>query len=116
MEFEERPVLILINSRPFGTIINFEGWRASVGMFGMDHEPSMLFMGDGVYALLKSMHDLHIKMFKMTYQSFDGKFYASKKSLEERNISPEEILEEVEILDEEAVGKAFEENDLVITF
>ncbi|MFW9920338.1 MAG: DsrE family protein [Candidatus Thorarchaeota archaeon] len=116
MEFEERPVLILINSRPFGTIINFEGWRASVGMFGMDHEPTMLFMGDGVYALLKSMHDLHIRMFKSTYLSFDGKICASKRSLEERNIGQDELLEEVEILDEEAVGKAFEQNDLVITF
>ncbi len=116
MDFEEKQILILINSRPFGTIINFEGWRASVGMFGMDHQPVMLFMGDGVYALLKNMHDLHIRMFKSTYLSFDGRICASKRSLEERNINPDELLEEVEVLDEVAIGKAFEENDLVITF
>jgi sulfur relay (sulfurtransferase) DsrF/TusC family protein len=116
MEFEEKPVLILVRSRPFGTIFNFEGWRASVGMFGMDHEPLMLFMGEGVYALLKEMHDLHIRMFKMTYKSFDGRICASKKSLEDRNISPDEILEEVEILDEDAIGKTLVENELAITF
>jgi tRNA 2-thiouridine synthesizing protein C len=116
MEFTEKPILILINSRPFGTIVNFEGWRASVGMFGMDHTPTMLFMGDGVYALLKEMDDLHIRMFKSTYLSFDGRMCASKRSLEERNISPDEIIEGVEVLDEEAIGKTFTENELVLTF
>lgn len=116
MEFEERPVLILIKSRPFGKIFNFEGWRASVGMFGMDHEPLMLFMGDGVYAVLRNIDDMPIRMFKSTYKSFDGRICVSKKSLEERNINPEEILEEAEILDEEEVGKAFMENDIIVTF
>ncbi|MFW9967542.1 MAG: DsrE family protein, partial [Candidatus Thorarchaeota archaeon] len=54
MEFTERKVLILVKSRPYGEITNFEGWRAAVGMFGMDHEPTLLFMGDGVFSLLKS--------------------------------------------------------------
>ncbi len=116
MEFIEKPILILINSRPFGTIVNFEGWRASVGMFGMDHTPTMLFMGDGVYALLKDMDDLHIRMFKSTYLNFDGRICASKRSLEERNISPEEVTDGVEVLDENEVGKAFAENELVLTF
>ncbi|MHA1908701.1 MAG: DsrE family protein [Candidatus Thorarchaeota archaeon] len=116
MEFIERPVLILINSRPFGKIINFEGWRASVGMFGMDHEPLMLFMGDGVYAVLKNIDDMPIRMFKATYKSFDGRICVSKRSLDERNISPDEILEEAEILDEDAVADAFMEHDINLTF
>ncbi len=116
MEFVERPVLLLIRSRPFGNIINFEGWRASVGMFGMDHEPTMLFIGEGVYALLKNIDDMPIRMFKSTYQSFDGRICVSKRSLEERNISPDEIIEDAEIIDEEEVGKAFVENEIVVTF
>jgi tRNA 2-thiouridine synthesizing protein C len=116
MEFTERPVLILIRSRPFGEIINFEGWRASVGMFGMDHEPTMLFMGDGVYALLKEMEDLQVRMFKSTFKSFDGRFCASKKSLEERQISADELIEEVEVIDTDEVGSLFETAEVVITF
>jgi len=54
MEFTERPVLILVGSRPFGKIMAAEGWRAAVGMFGMDHEPQMLFISDGVYGLMKN--------------------------------------------------------------
>jgi sulfur relay (sulfurtransferase) DsrF/TusC family protein len=55
-------------------------------------------------------------MFKSTYESFDGVIWVSKASLDERNISPDEIFDEVEVLDEEAVAKAFIENDIVITF
>ncbi len=116
MEFTERKVLVLIRSRPFGKIINFEGWRAAVGMIGMDHEPQMLFMGDGVYALLKNMDAKPIMMFKSTYESFDGRITVSKRSLEERGISDDEIFEGVEILDENGIAKAFIENEVVITF
>ncbi|MFW9908046.1 MAG: DsrE family protein [Candidatus Thorarchaeota archaeon] len=116
MELTERPVLVLIKSRPFGRIINFEGWRASVGMFGMDHTPTMLFLSDGVYALLKNMDDMPIRMFKSTYKSFDGRICVSKRSLDERNIGLDEILEDAEILSEEEVGRVFAENDIVVTF
>ena len=116
MEFTERKVLVLVRSRPFGKIINFEGWRAAVGMIGMDHEPQMLFMGDGVYSLLKTMDVVPIRMFKSTYESFDCIIYASKKSLEERGITEDEIFDGVVILDEDGVGKAFTENEMVITF
>ncbi|MHA2026453.1 MAG: DsrE family protein [Candidatus Thorarchaeota archaeon] len=116
MEFAERPVLVLVTSRPFGKILAAEGWRAAVGMFGMDHEPQLLFMGDGVYGLMKDQDIMHIRMFKSTFESFDGRICASKKSLEERNISSNEIFENVEILGEEDVAKAMVANDVIVTF
>ncbi len=116
MEFTERPVLVLVTSRPFGKIIAAEGWRAAVGMFGMDHEPQLLFMGDGVYGLMKDQDIMHIRMFKSTFESFDGRICASDKSLQERNISADEIFENVEILGEEDVAKAIVTNEVVVTF
>ena len=116
MEFTERPVLVLVTSRPFGKIMAAEGWRAAVGMFGMDHEPQLLFLGDGVYGLLKNQDIMHIRMFKSTFESFDGRICVSKKSIEERNISPDEIFENVELLEEEEIATAFEKNEIVLTF
>ncbi|TFF94666.1 hypothetical protein EU546_04615 [Candidatus Thorarchaeota archaeon] len=116
MEFRERNVLILIRSLPFGKIIAAEGWRAAVGMFGMDHSPTMLFLGDGVYGLMRDQDMLHIRMFKSVYESFEGKICVSKASLEERDIKPDEIFEEVEIIDTEGVGRAFIDNEIVVTF
>ncbi|UCE10464.1 MAG: DsrE family protein [Candidatus Thorarchaeota archaeon] len=116
MDFEERKVLIIIRSRPFGTIINFEGWRAAVGMIGMDHEPTMLFMGDGVYSLLRTMDQTPIQMFKSTYEGFDGRICASKESLEARGISHSDIFDDVEILDERGIGRELTENEVFLTF
>ncbi|MFW9958207.1 MAG: DsrE family protein [Candidatus Odinarchaeota archaeon] len=116
MDFRERNVLILIACKPFGKIFAAEGWRAAVGMFGMDHSAQMLFVGDGVYGLLKDQDTVPIRMFKSTFESFDGRVCVSKKSLDEKNITPEEIFDEVEVLDEGDVAKAFVKNDVVITF
>ncbi|MHA2602665.1 MAG: DsrE family protein, partial [Candidatus Thorarchaeota archaeon SMTZ1-83] len=99
----------MVNTRPYGKIINFEGWRAAVGMFGMDHEPTLLFMGDGVYSLLKAADVVPFRMFKATYLDFDGRILASKKSLESRGISPGEIFDDVEVADESAVSEALTE-------
>jgi sulfur relay (sulfurtransferase) DsrF/TusC family protein len=116
MEFTEKPVLVLVTTRPFGKIFAAEGWRAAVGMFGMDHQPQLLFIGDGVYGLMKDQDIMHIRMFKSTFESFDGRICVSKRSIEERNISHEELFENVEILGEEDVAKAFVENEIVLTF
>jgi sulfur relay (sulfurtransferase) DsrF/TusC family protein len=55
-------------------------------------------------------------MFKSTFESFDGRICVSKKSIEERSITPDEIFENVEVLEVEDVAKAFTENEIVITF
>ncbi|MFW9788363.1 MAG: DsrE family protein [Candidatus Thorarchaeota archaeon] len=116
MDFTERPVLVLVHSKPFGRIHAAEGWRAAVGMFGMDHEPQLLFIGDGVYSLMKDQDIMHIRMFKSTFESFDGRICASMKSLNERNISHDEIFDNVELLGEDEVAKAFVDNEVIITF
>jgi len=116
MDFVERKVLILITNRPFGKIIAAEGWRAAVGMFGMDHQSQMLFIGDGVYGIMKNQNIQPIRMFKSTFEGFDGHMYASQKSLDERNITASEVFDEVEILDEEEVAKRFIENEVILTF
>lgn len=116
MNFTERKVLILVKSKPFGKIIAAEGWRAAVGMFGMDHKSQMLFIGDGVYGLMKEQDITPIRMFKSTFESFDGHILVSKKSIEARHIDPSELLDEVEVLDDEAVAKVLIDNEVVITF
>jgi sulfur relay (sulfurtransferase) DsrF/TusC family protein len=116
VDFTERKVLILVVNKPFGKIIAAEGWRAAVGMFGMDHQSQMLFIGEGVYGLIKEQDIVPIRMFKSTFESFDGRVCVSKQSLEERNIKSEEIFDEVEILDEDAVANAIIENEVIITF
>jgi sulfur relay (sulfurtransferase) DsrF/TusC family protein len=116
VNFRERKVLILVSHKPFGKIIAAEGWRAAVGMFGMDHTPQILFVGDGVYGLMKNQDTVPIRMFKSTFESFDGRACVSKNSLSERQIAVDEIFDDIEVVDEAGVAKAFVENEVIITF
>ena len=116
MEFTERSVLVLIKSKPYGKILNFEGWRAAVGMFGMDHESTMLCIGDGVYSLLRNMNDMPVRMFKAVFKSFDGRICVSKRSLDEREIHSDELIEEAEVLDEQGVANLLNENEIILSF
>lgn len=116
MQFKERKVLIVVRSKPFGKITSFEGWRAAVGMYGMDHQPTLLFLGDGVYSLMKTIDDKPIRMFKSTYKGFGGRICASKRSMDERSITREDILEGVDLVDAEGIGALLSENEVVLTF
>ncbi|MEM4734328.1 MAG: DsrE family protein [Candidatus Thorarchaeota archaeon] len=116
MEFREKRVLVLVRSRPFGKIHNFEGWRAAVGMFGMDHIPTLLFMGDGVYVLLRGIDESPIRMFKSTYEGFEGTIYASMRSLRDRKIDPSELSDGVRLADDKQVASLLCESDIVMTF
>ena len=116
MQFKERKILVLVRSKPYGKIANFEGWRAAVGMYGMDHQPTLLFIGDGVYSLMKTVDDKPIRMFKSTYESLGGHKCASKKSLEERGITREELFEGVDVLDTAGIGALLNGNEIVLTF
>jgi sulfur relay (sulfurtransferase) DsrF/TusC family protein len=116
LEFRERKVLVLVRSRPFGKILNFEGWRAAVGMYGMDHHPTLLFIGDGVYSMMKTIDDKPIRMFKSTYEGFGGRLCVSKRSLEERGIAREELFDRAEVLDSSGIGALLTENEIAVTF
>lgn len=116
MDFRERNIVVLVRSKPFGKIVSFEGWRAAVGMFGMDHKSTLLFMGEGVYSLLKTIDETPIRMFKSTYEGFDGKICVSRRSLAEHGITPAELFDGVQVLDEAALSALLGESDVVITF
>ncbi len=85
-------------------------------MFGMDHHSALLFMGDGVYSLLKGIDQTPIKMFKSTYESFDGKIHVSAKSLQARGIAASELFDDVVVLDETGVAGLLGQSEIVITF
>jgi len=116
MDFTEKKVLFLVKTRPYGTIMNFEAWRAAVGMFGMDHTPTMLFLGDGVYSLLEQMNSKPLELFKRTYLSFEGKIFASRCALQEREIKPGQLIPEAKAVGVEQIGKLLEENEMFVAF
>ncbi len=107
---------------PYGTIYALEGLEVVLISAAFDQDVSLVFLDDGVYQLVKGQHTkaIDVKNFSPTYRALEGydieKLYVSKESLEERNLTVDDLLVDVEVLDAAAMAKLMAEQDVVLSF
>jgi len=115
MSEEEKSVLILLRQPPHGTLYPVEGLRMSVAVSG-DFEPVTVAINNGVYAFLKSVdktiYAMHIDFLK----DIDLDIYIDKKSLEERGLTADDLIEEVEIKEHDEILKLIAQSTVTIPF
>ena len=89
-------------------------------MAAYDQDNSVAFIDDGVYALKKDQNteDIEIKGFAKTFGALDGydveKLYVDQISLEERGLTEDDLVVDVEVLSSAEIGKLMAEQDLVV--
>ena len=89
-------------------------------MAAYDQDISVAFIDDGVYALKKGQNteDIEIKGFAKTFGALDGydveKLYVDQISLEERGLTEDDLVVDVEVLSSAEIGKLMAEQDLVV--
>ena len=112
---EEKNVVILLRQPPHGTLYPVEGLRMSVAVSG-DFEPITIAINDGVYAFLKdvdkTMYSMHIKFLI----EIDLEIYVDKKSLEERGISKDDIIDGIGIKEHEEILEIIKNSTVTIPF
>ena len=105
---------------PHGTIYTYEGLEMILIMAAYDQDISVAFIDDGVYALKKGQNteDIEIKGFAKTFGALDGydveKLYVDQISLEERGLTEDDLVVDVEVLSSAEIGKLMAEQDLVV--
>lgn len=105
---------------PHGTIYTYEGLEMILIMAAYDQDISVAFIDDGVYALKKDQNteDIEIKGFSKTFGALDGydveKLYVDQISLEERGLTEDDLVVDVEILSSAEIGKLMTEQDVVV--
>ncbi|EDN68475.1 protein involved in sulfur oxidation dsrF, partial [Beggiatoa sp. PS] len=86
---------------------------------------SLAFIDDGVYQLKKgqktSVSDgIGVKDFSKTYRALEGydveKLYVDKKSMDERGLTSDDLLVDVEIFDEAQMAELMEQQDVILSF
>lgn len=114
---------IYVNRRaPHGTVYAQESLETVLIGAAFDQDVSMLFMDDGVYQIKKEQQpdSLDIKNFSKTFRALEGydveKVFVEKESLEERGLSDDDLLIDVEIIDRSAVKPLIDEHDVVLSF
>ena len=110
----------VLRHAPHGTIYTYEGLEMILIMAAYEQDLSVVFIGDGVYALKKGQDTsgIGIKGFSKTFMALDGydveKLYVDRVSLEERGLTEDDLVVDVEVLDAEETGRLMQEQDVII--
>ena len=123
-EFEEntnvKKIMHVLRHAPHGTIYTYEGLEMILIMAAYEQDLSLAFIGDGVYALKKNQDTagIGIKGFARTFMALDGydveKLYVDRHSLEERGLTEDDLVVDVEILSSAEIGRLMKDQDLII--
>ncbi len=115
-----KKIMHVMRRAPHGSIYTYEGLEMILIMAAYEQDLSVAFIGDGIYALKKDQDTagIGIKGFSKTFMALDGydveKLYVDKASLEERGLTEDDLLVDVEVLGSDEIGKLMNEQDVVI--
>ena len=106
---------------PYGTIYALECLEMVLIAAAFDQDVSVVFMDDGVYQIKKDQDTeaINMKNFSPTYRALDDydveKLYVCRRSMEERGLSPDDLVVPVEVLETEALRALMAEQDVVLS-
>lgn len=97
---EVQKKFLYVNRRaPYGTIYALESLEVVLIGAAFDQDVSLAFLDDGVYQILQGQDTsgIGMKNFSPTYRALGdyevNELYVEKESLEERGLSPEDLME-----------------------
>lgn len=110
----------VMRQAPHGTIYTYEGLEMILVMAAYEQDISVAFIDDGVYALKKGQdtEGIEIKGFSKTFGALEGydveKLYVDQISLEERGLTENDLVVDVEVLSSAEIGKIMAKQDVVV--
>ena len=111
---EEKKVILILRKPPHGTLYPAECLRLGVAISTL--EPTIIAVDDGVYSYLKDadkgVYQQHIDFLA----EIEIPLLVDKKSLEERGLSKNDLIDEVEIIESDIVKSKMLEGNLTIVF
>jgi len=115
-----KKVLIIITKAPYGTSAAAEGFRAAIGIAGMDVDTTIVLTDDAVFAALKGQNPEALGMKALSEVIESAKEYGARtlvdsESLRKRGIERDELVN-VEIIDTEGFADLVHDVDGAIRF
>ena len=115
-------VVVLMRKAPYGSVYTAEGLRSILGVGVFEIDVHVLFIDDGVYALVKGQDPSSLDMKALgdafpTLPEFGvSKFYVHEPSLKERGLKVEDLVIDVEIVDDAGAAQVMESVGTVLPF
>lgn len=124
-EEDEGPVkkFMFVNRKtPYGTVYALESLEVVLITAAFDQDVSLVFTDDGVYQIKKGQNTdgIGMKNFSPTYRALEGydieKLYVDKESLEERGLSEDDLIVDVEVMSRAQLADLMDDQDVVMSF
>lgn len=115
-------VAVVMRKAPYGSVYTAEGFRTTMGVAVFEMDISVVFLDDGVYALLKNQAPDKLDMkplgdgFPMLREFDVEKFYVHDESLSERGLTAEDLVIDVEIVDGARIAQILQASGKVLPF
>lgn len=119
-ETARRTVLHVMRHAPHGTVYTYEGLEMILMMAAFELDLTVVFIGDGVYALKKEQDTggIGIKGYAKTFgalRDYDvEKLFVDRVSLEQRGLSPDDLVIGAQVLESREIGKLMDAQDVII--
>jgi tRNA 2-thiouridine synthesizing protein C len=115
-------VAILMRKAPYGSVYTAEGLRSMMGIGVFEMDINVLFVDDGVYALIKGQDPSALEMkplgdaFSMLPEFGVTKFFVHEPSLQERGLAVDDLVMDVELVDDAKAAQLLESSGPVLPF
>ena len=115
-------VAVLMRKAPYGSVYTAEGFRTIMGVAVFEMDISVVFVDDGVYALVKGQNPEKLDMkplgdgFPMLSDFGVKKFYVHEESLTNRGLTTDDLVIPVEVVDGAQVAEILAAAGKVVPF
>ena len=106
---------------PHGTIYALEVLEMVLISAAFDQDVHLAFLDDGLYQIVKDQQPeaIEMKNFSKTYRALEGydieKLYVEKESMEERGLSEDDFIVDVDVLPRAAMAELIDGMDVVLS-
>ncbi len=107
---------------PHGTVYALESLEVVLIGAAFEQDVSLVFMDDGVFEIVKGQDTTGIetKNFSNTYKALEmydvEKLYVAKESLEQRGLTEDDLIVDVEVKTAAEIAALMEEQDVLLSF
>lgn len=119
---EVKKFMYVNRKAPYGTVYALESLEVVLIGAAFEQDVSVVFMDDGVFEIVKGQDTAGIGMknFSNTYKALEmydvEKLYVAKESLEQRGLTEEDLIVDVEVKTAAELGALMEEQDVLLSF
>jgi len=115
-------VIVLLRKAPYGSVYSAEAFRTIMGIAVFEMDICVMFVDDGVFALLKGQNPEKLDMkplgdgFPMLEEFGVKRFVVHEESLTERGLTPDDLVVDAEIVKSSNLAEIFDDYKRVLPF